>query len=148
MKKAISGILLSLVACLLAVSCSHPPKPEIFLLPDADISQLKTFYVVKHQEDTRGINDAIAGALKKINFEASTGPESKIPVNIDVVATYQYHWWWDFSNYLNMLKIYFKTPSNNSVFAKGSASRTSSNRQTKEEIAAEIVEAIFTSKKQ
>src|SRR5690349_8807969 len=47
--------------------------------PDRDLSSLKRLLVVRSAADERGTDRAIASALAKLGFDASTGPEGATP---------------------------------------------------------------------
>src|SRR5690348_16569643 len=49
------------------------------ITPGADLSKLKSFYVVKFEPDGRGINSLIADRLTMMGFPATTGPENGKP---------------------------------------------------------------------
>lgn len=108
-----------------------------------DLSILKSFYVVHNADDTGTIDEVIKDALLERGFEASCGPGDRIPDHVDAVVTYNFHWFWDITNYLLYLKVHLRNPETQFPVAMGESLRTSLARKTPEEMAREVLDTIF-----
>lgn len=111
--------------------------------PDADLSQIRKFHVVRFAPDERGIEAVIAGALRKRGLEASSGSEDAAPRDVQALVTYQDRWRWDITMYMLELKIYVREPQTGRLLAMGSSHHTSLSRRTPEEMASEVLANIF-----
>jgi hypothetical protein len=111
--------------------------------PSADLSKLKTFYVVKLEMDERGVNQFITDQLSSMGFTASTGPSASSPTPVDALVTYQDKWMWDMTMYMIQLEVQLRQPANNIVLATGASMRSSLKRKPAEEMVKEVLSRIF-----
>ncbi len=112
--------------------------------PDADISRVKSFYVVKTQGDDRNIDKLIVDNLQKRGFTTQSGPQpSGKPAGVDAVVTYVDKWMWDITMYMLELTIQFRNPSNNFPMATGNSFHTSLTRKSPPEMVDEVLTNIF-----
>ena len=111
--------------------------------PDRDLSNLKRLIVVTSAADERGTDRAIADALAKMGFEASTGPEGATRSDVDAVVTYRAQWDWDITPYLKELTIFVREPRDNGLLARGNSYHTSLTRKSADEMAQEVLARIF-----
>jgi len=109
--------------------------------PTADLSRIKTIFVVEHEGDARETNLLIVNKLKDIKFQANTGFD--VPSNVDVIATYKDKWMWDFSMYMLELTITIRDPETNFPLASGNSYHTSLTRRSPEEMVEEVIGNIF-----
>ena len=117
------------------------------VLPDGVISQERTYYVVRHEKDTRQIDLIIADEMKAMGLHKITsGIERDMPAGTDVVVRYEDRWMWDMTNYLFMLKVQFRDPSNNILIARGESVRTSLACKSIQAMVQETLAAIFSYK--
>ena len=117
------------------------------VLPDGVISPEKTYYVVRHEKDTRQIDLIIADKMKAMGLhETTSGIERDMPADTDVVVLYEDRWMWDMTNYLLMLNVQFRDASSNILIARGESVRTSLARKSVEEMVQETLVAIFNYK--
>lgn len=75
---------LVLAALLFATGCIN--RTTATLSPGADLSKLKTFYVVHQSKDTHGIHNLISDRLVKEGLTATAGPESSQALSSGVYA--------------------------------------------------------------
>jgi hypothetical protein len=90
---------LALGVLLLASGCSN--YATAMLSPGADLSRVKTFYVVHQPKDTHNIHYLIRDKLVKDGYRATAGPElPQSSYNVDSIVTYVDRWMWDITLYL------------------------------------------------
>lgn len=121
--------------------CAHD---SAYVFSGKDIRTLRNFYVVKHERDSKGINVLIANRINSAGYTSSTGDESALPANADAIVTYQDRWGWDITEYMYMLSIQFRNPSDKKVLASGQSFKSSLERSTPEMMAKEVIEKIFS----
>lgn len=120
---------------------------EARVVPDASLSTRQSYYVVRHEQDTRSIDRTIAEQLEAMGMASiSSGPESNKPSDVDVIVLYEDRWMWDMTNYLIFLKIQFRDADSNTLLARGKSYRTSLARKSIEEMVQETLVAIFNNK--
>lgn len=106
---------------------------------DADITKLKTIYVLRSEQDDRGVYIAISEQLRKLGYAVSTGPEAKVPANTDAVLSYQARWQWDMTMYLLDLRVTLRNPATDALLGSASSYHTSMTRKSTEEMVAEVL---------
>ena len=112
-------------------------------MPGADLSTVKSVYVVRLASDGRNVNRMIADALVARGLSATTGDSLKAPDGVDAVITYQDKWMWDITMYMIQLDIQFRKPVSEIPIATGSSMRTSLARKSAEEMVKEVLDQIF-----
>ena len=116
------------------------------VLPNTAISPDRNYYVVRHANDPRQIDLAIANEMRAMGLQhVSSGLEADLPAGTEVVVLYEDRWMWDMTNYLWMLKIQFRDASNNVLIARGQSVRTSFVRKSVEAMVQETLAGIFSS---
>ncbi len=124
-------------------------KATAVVSPDADISKIKTFYVVKGATDGRGIEMLIKNNLSKRGFDATAGPElAQSAYQVDAVVNYVDRWMWDITMYMLELTITFRNPTTSYPLATGNSLHTSLTRKSPEEMVDEVLSNIFNSGKE
>lgn len=115
--------------------------------PQVDMTQIKSFHVVKFDKDNRGIEKLIADRLNTMELQATSGP-GKIPEKpVQAIVEYQDKWMWDITMYMLELNIDFRDPETNYKFASGRSYRTSLVRKSPEEMVEEVLNDIFSKNK-
>ncbi len=115
-------------------------------LPDANISGLKSFYVVANDVDPGKTHEKIRDAFIDMGFKATSGPKSEMPENIDAVVSYDDRWFWDMTNYMIELNLIIREPKTGYPMAEGESIRTSLARKNPKAMAKEILDSIFNPK--
>jgi hypothetical protein len=137
------------IICLLSLTygCAIN-RATAHLTPGADLSKLKTFYIIEDQEDmqTNKVCKLIEDNLSKRGYSVKTGPELPSPYKSDVVLTYNDKWYWDVTTYMVELTITFRDPTNNFTLAVGNSLHTSLTRKSPTEMVDEVLTNIFTAK--
>jgi hypothetical protein len=113
------------------------------LTPGADLSKIKTFYLIPEREDKDNYL-LIKANLEKRGYAVTTGPEMMPPYKSDAVVTYVDKWMWDITMYMLELTITFRDPVKNSPLAVGNSLHTSLTRKSPEEMVDEVLTNIFT----
>lgn len=111
----VPALLLSIAVLLSACSSIQTDQD-----PRVDLSGIKTFYVIHRLTDNHHIDDTIVAQLQALGREASAGPMTMMPQNVDAVVTYRDEWAWDFKSYLIQLDIEIHRAHNRQPLARGS----------------------------
>ena len=117
------------------------------LAPGADLSKVKTAYVVKHDKDKYKVNELIKTKLESKGYTVSTGPQPAAPVAADISVTYLDKWMWDITMYMLELTIDFRDPKTNFPIATGNSLHTSLTRKSPEAMVDEVVNNILSAPK-
>ncbi len=133
----ILGLLLSTTGCVNRATAS--------LTPEADLSKIKSFYLIPGEEDKDNYL-IIQSNLQKRGYVVTTGPEMQPPYKADAVVHYVDKWMWDLSPYMLELTITFRDPLYNKPFAVGNSLHTSLTRLSAEEMVDEVLTNIFGAK--
>jgi hypothetical protein len=135
-----------LAAVLFATGCIN--RATATLSPGADLSKIKSFYVVHQPKDTHGIHNLISDRLGKEGLSAKAGPESDRPTGgVDSIVTYVDRWAWDITLYLLELTVTLRDASNAFPIAVGNSFHTSLTRKSPEEMVDEVMTNIFNAAK-
>lgn len=133
-----------LLLCALWLSGCAVNRATASLGAGADLSKIKSVYVVKQPKDGRGIDELIKVSLEKKGFLVTRGPELQGPYHADVAVTYADKWMWDLTMYMIELTINLRDPNNNFPIAKGNSYHTSLTRKSPEAMVEEVLDNIFT----
>ena len=142
MTKLFSGVLL---LGLLALTSGCANRATGSLTPGADLSKIKSFYLIPGTEDKDNYL-LIKANLEKRGYAVTTGPEMLPPYKSDAVVTYVDKWMWDITMYMLELTITFRDPTNNSPLAVGNSLHSSLTRKSPEEMVDEVLTNIFNTK--
>jgi hypothetical protein len=128
------------MALLWASGCSN--RATATLEPGANLSTIKSYYVVHQPKDTHSIHNLIRDRVVKEGFHASAGPElPQAAHKADSVITYVDRWVWDFTLYLLDLTVTLRDANNNFPLAVGNSYHTSLTRKSPEEVMTNIFNA-------
>ncbi len=137
--------LLLLPLCLLALTTGCANRATATLSPGADLSRIKSFYLIPGTEDKDNYL-LIKANLEKRGYSVTTGPEMPLPYKSDAVVTYVDKWMWDITMYMLELTITFRDATNNHPLAVGNSLHTSLTRKSPEEMVDEVLTNIFNTK--
>jgi len=138
------AVLVPLVALLALGSGCAVNRATANVSSDANLSQFKSFYVVRTQADQRDVDKMIAESLQKRGYQVASGPQpASRPAGVDAVVTYADRWMWDMTMYMVELTIQFRNPSNNFPVATGNSLHTSLTRKSPAEMVEEVLTNIF-----
>jgi hypothetical protein len=133
-------LLLCWAACLTSCSSIHTRRD-----PRVDLSRIKSFYVLHRLTDDHHIDEMIVDQLKKYGREASAGPLTMMPQEVEALVTYQDEWAWDFKTYLIQLRIEIRRSHNNQPLAEGMYRQPSIVTKSPAAVIEEILKPVFTS---
>lgn len=129
----------------LAMNSGCANRATASLTPGADLSKIKSFYLVPGAEDKDNYL-IIKDNLEKRGYTVTTGPERLPPYQADAVVTYVDKWMWDITMYMLELTITFRDPTNNTPLAVGNSLHSSLTRKSAEEMVDEVLTNIFNAK--
>jgi len=135
-----------LLAALVATSGCAVNRANAMLMAGADLSKVKTIYVVHSEDDGRAVNQDIKTALEKRGYAVTTGPAKTPPYPQDAVVTYVDKWMWDLTMYMIELTVTVRNPGNDFPLATGNSMHTSLTRKSPAEMADEVVANIVAAK--
>ena len=139
-------VTLVLGALLFVSGCSNTATAT--LSPGADLSKVKSFYVVHQPNDTRDLQNLIRDRIVKEGFTATAGPElPQSSYKADSVVTYVDRWMWDITMYLLELTVTLRDATNGFPLAVGNSYHTSLTRKSPEAMVDEVMTNIFNASK-
>jgi hypothetical protein len=142
MSNRLTLFLLVLGALLFVSGCSNHATAT--LSPGADLSKIKTFYVVHQPKDTHNLHYLIRDKLVKEGYSATAGPElPQSSYKVDSTVTYVDRWMWDITLYLLELTVNFRDAANGFPLAVGNSYHTSLTRKSPEEMVDEVLTNIL-----
>jgi hypothetical protein len=133
------------LAILVTVTTGCANHATASLSPGTDLSLLKTMYVKKIPADKQ-TNELIATKLRSKGVTVTTG-EGPAPGDVDALVTYFDKWRWDMTMYMLELTINIDDPKTGAHLATGNSLHASLTRKSPPEMADEVVENIYKSKK-
>lgn len=144
MIKRILSLALLLGAMALTSGCAVN-RATASLMPGADLSTVKSVYVVKGAKDDRGVGELIQADLTKRGYKTDIGPEQAKPYKSDAVVTYIDKWMWDITMYLLELTVTVRD-KNEFPLATGNSLHTSLTRKSPPEMVEEVMTNIHNAK--
>ena len=144
--KRIAPVLVLIGAMSLMTGCAVN-RATATLSPGADLSKMKTAYVVKHDKDKNAVNELIKTKLESRGYTVTTGPDVPVPAGTDVAVTYIDKWMWDITMYMLELTINIRDPKTNFPIATGNSLHTSLTRKSPEAMVDEVVTNILAAPK-
>jgi hypothetical protein len=125
------------LAALLALAACNSERAAV--TPGADLSRVKSIYVVRFAPDSRGINRLLADQLAVMGFAASTGEGDQQPRDVDAVLTYRDQWRWEVTMYMVQLDVTLTTAATHLPLASASSHHPARSRES----AADMVEEVL-----
>jgi hypothetical protein len=130
-----------MVGVLSFTSCA---KLSSRITPNTDFNQYESYYVVRHDKDTRHIDEIIRDEMIPLGLKKTqSGTIGLKPPNVDVIVTYEDRWAWDMTTYMLSLTIDFRDARSNVLLATGQSYRPSLVRKSPREMAREVLESIM-----
>lgn len=106
-------------------------------------SNIQNVHVQRQINDQRGLEKLIAAELSGRGKTASYGEPNTMGENPDAIVTYIDKWYWDITNYLLELTIFFEDPNTGYKFAEGRSFRTSLVRKSPPEMVEEVIDQVY-----
>ena len=135
-----------MAASLSAMTGCAVNRADASLMADADLTKVKTLYVVHAATDTHDIDKDLKTAFEKRGFVVTAGPARTPPYPADAVVTYVDKWMWDMTMYMIELTVTVRSPVNDFPMATGHSLHTSLTRKSPAEMADEVAGNIVTAK--
>jgi hypothetical protein len=128
------------LAVLLLTACA---TAKTVRAPEADLTRLKSFYVVRVPDDERGIEKLISNRLVALGYKSTSGDADTPPSPVDAVVTYNDRWMWDITMYMIRLDIQVRDGTSGAILANGQVMRPSLQRKSPEGMVEETLGVIF-----
>lgn len=146
MKIGPTPLLLGFLALGFASGCIN--RATATLEPGANLSAIKSYYVVHQPKDSHRIHELIRDKLIKDGLRATAGPELTLGnYKADSMITYVDRWAWDITLYLLELTVTLRDATNGFPLAVGNSFHTSLTRKSPEEMVDEVMTNIFNAAK-
>lgn len=113
------------------------------LTAGVELDMTDSYYVVKLEEDERGIEKIIATQLAERGFQVSSGSSTDMPEGTDVIVAYIDRWMWDMTMYMIELTITLSDATSEFTLANGNSYHTSLTRKSPEKMVAEVLSNIL-----
>jgi hypothetical protein len=115
------------------------------IIPGANISSLKSFYVAKNSPDNmHGVDQLICDDLKLRGYAATSGLPFFMPTNVDAIVMYKDVWYWNFGESLPQLHIDFLDSKGGHVLASSDSFHGWEALKTPPKMVSLALDAIFT----
>jgi len=121
-------------------------RAEATLMADADLSKVKTLYIVHSDESKHDVDMSLKAAFEKRGYVVTTGPAHALPYSQDAVVTYIDKWMWDITMYMIELTVTVRSPANDYPLATAHSMHTSLTRKSQAEMADEVAANIIAAK--
>jgi hypothetical protein len=121
-------------------------RAQATLMPDADLSQVKSIYVVHEKTDNHAVDETLKTALEKRGYAVTLGPEMPTPYPADATVTYVDKWMWDITMYMIELRVTVRDGKNDFPLATADSMHTSLTRKSQPEMVDEAVTNILAAK--
>ena len=108
--------LLILAAAAAVAGCSTMTTRS---LPKADIGHYKHVFVEHRLADSFGIAEEITRQLNEMGYDATMGPMTMMPVNAEIIVSYEDMWDWSFKNYMIEIDMSVRSARDDRILAVG-----------------------------
>lgn len=111
----------------------------------AEQATTASYYVQRHDKDSRDLASTIAQSMQKRGLQATAGVESARPADVAYVVTYVDKWMWDMRMYLYNLRIDVRDAKDMSIVGYGESMQSSLKAmgQTHEDIVDSALDKMF-----
>ena len=121
-------------------------RAESTLMADADLTKVKTLYVVHSDASKHDVDRDLKAAFEKRGYVVTTGPALTAPYPQDAVVTYVDKWMWDLTMYMIELTVTMRSPANDYPLATAHSIHTSLTRKSQAEMADEVAANLLAAK--
>ena len=129
---------LLLIGCMLLAGCSSLTTHQ-----SGDLGSLKHIYVEHLLNDNYRMDESIAAELKALGYDASAGPLTMMPDNVDAIITYDARTAWDFKSYVIELNVLVKANFTEKILGTGRYYQASITTKSPEETVHEVITSLF-----
>ena len=110
------GALAALAVAALLFGCTQLSTRS---LPNSDIGHYKHVFVEKRLADNYGVADAMAKELRDMGYDASAGALTMMPVDAELIVSYDDMWAWDFNTYMVEFDVQVRAAHTDKILAVG-----------------------------
>ena len=135
-----------LFAALAATSGCAVNRADSTLMAGADLSKVKTLYIVHSTDSKHDVDKDLKTAFEKRGYAVTTGPALTPPYPQDAVVTYTDKWMWDLTMYMIELTVTVRSPVNDYPLATAHSMHTSLTRKSQAEMADEVAGNVVAAK--
>lgn len=121
-------------------------RAEATLMADADLSKVKTIYIVHSDASKHDVDKDLKVAFEKRGYVVTMGPAHTPPYTQDAVVTYIDKWMWDITMYMIELTVTVRDPANDYPMATAHSMHTSLTRKSQAEMADEVAANVIAAK--
>ena len=114
-------------------------RAQANLMPDADLSKVKSVYVVHAKTDSHAVDETLKAAFEKRGYAVTLGPEMPPPYPADATVTYVDKWMWDLTMYMLELRVTLNDGKSQFPLATADSMHTSLTRKSQPEMVDEAV---------
>jgi len=129
------------LAYLATAGCSSVSTRQVMPL-----EKFPRIYVERRLNDNHYIDEVLVAELRGLGFEASSGPRTLLPPDIDAVMTYDARWAWDFKTYLIELNLEVHTYPAGKKLAEGRFYQPSLTTKAPPEVVRELLKSLYKKK--
>ena len=130
----------ALLSALLLTACSPVATHKN---PKGDLSKYQHFYVEARLGDDHALDEIIVRELQGMGYQASSGPLTMKPDDVDALIFYQDRWEWDFKTYMIEFNLTVRDARKDTVLATGSSGHRSMFPKKPADMIREVLVPIF-----
>jgi hypothetical protein len=116
MRRSGTRLLIALAGAILLGGCAQISTRSI---PHMDLAGHKRIFVEKRLADSYGVADDIAVELRSMGYDASSGAPTMMPLNTELIVSYDDMWTWDFSTYMIEFDVQVRSARSDKIVAMG-----------------------------
>ena len=131
---------LLLVAVALLTACSTVATHKN---SKTDFSKYHHIFVEARLGDDHGLDEIIVRELQAMGYNASSGPLTMKPDDVDVFIFYQDRWAWDFKSYMTEFNLTVRDSRKDQILATGSSLHRSMFKKTPADMIHEVLVQVF-----
>jgi hypothetical protein len=133
--------LLLLIALSLCASCTT--TVAVRKAPTIDLRRFHRLFVEQPFNENHHLDEIMAEELRKLGYEASSGPLTMMPENTEAVVSYHAQWAGDFFIYLIDLNVSVYTAHTNKPLGEGRYYQPTVRTKTPEKVVHELFPRLF-----
>jgi hypothetical protein len=131
---------LLLIGTLLLAACSSVATHKN---PKTDFSKYHHIFVEARLGDDHGLDEVIVRELQAMGYNATSGPLTMKPDDVDVLIFYQDRWTWDFKTYMITFNLTVYDARKDQMLADGNTAHQSMIGKSPAEMIHEVLVPLF-----
>lgn len=132
--------LLALFALLLLAGCSSVTSTTA---PGVDLTRYQRVWVERRLNENHHVDEFMAEELRRLGYQADSGPLTMMPKDTDIVVYYDGRWTWDFTTYLIDLGVEVRMPHSQRQLAIARFYQPSARPKSAEDVARALIGRLF-----